>query len=430
MSRRSRITNTSLSHRSGPVPPVSTAVVGLAACAPPDPGVRSPRLPGRAVAPPGGWTAGLGNPFPNLPPDQRGLFTAGRDEFAAVEAVDEGLGPVFNEASCQTCHLGPGTAVGGTTGRLETRFGRTRSDGTFDPMPEFGGSLIQDRGIGAVSVHGDFTFVGEVVPAEATVKTQRITTQLFGLGLVDAVPDDEFRQLALLEAATSPATAGTPNMVLDIAANRTRVGRFGWKAQVPTLHQFSGDAYLNEMGITNPDFPDESCPQGDCGLLIHNPLPSPPPNDDGSGVKKFTDFMTLLAPPPRGALSLQGLEGSGVFALIGCANCHTPALVTGSTPVAALSGKVFQPFSDFLLHDMGGLGDGIVQGVATGRQIRTAPLWGVRTRARLLHDGRATSLDAAVLAHDGQGERAPDPFAGLGVRGRKAPLLFLNSLRS
>jgi CxxC motif-containing protein (DUF1111 family) len=428
MSQRSRITNMSLSHRPAQVALAAIAVVWLAACAPSDSGVTGPPLPGTDVAPSVGLTAAFGDPFANLTADQLALFNAGKVEFAAVEAVDEGLGPVFNEAACATCHFGPGTAVGGTTGRVETRFGRMRPDGTFDPMTEFGGSLIQDRGIGPVTVAGPFTFVGEVVPREATVTTGRITTQLFGLGLVDAVPDDEFRQLAQLEAATSPATAGTPNMVREIATGRTRVGRFGWKAQVPTLHQFSGDAYLNEMGITNPEFPDESCPQGDCALLVHNPLPSPPPNDDGTGVKKFTDFMTLLAAPPRGAVSLQVLEGSAMFALVGCANCHTPALVTGNSPVAALSGKVFQPFSDFLLHDMGSLGDGIVQGRATGRQIRTAPLWGVRTRAQLLHDGRATSLDAAILAHDGQGKQARDRFAGLSVRARAALLAFLNAL--
>jgi len=134
MSQRSRITNTSLSHRSGSVALAAIAVVWLAACAPTDSGVTSPPLPGTDVAPLVGMTAAFGEPFRNLTADQLALFTAGKDEFAAVEAVDEGLGPVFNEASCQTCHLGPGTAVGGTTGRVETRFGRTRSDATFDPV--------------------------------------------------------------------------------------------------------------------------------------------------------------------------------------------------------------------------------------------------------------------------------------------------------
>src|SRR3989442_3618604 len=249
MPQRSRITDTSLSHQSATVALASIAVLWLAACSPSDSGVTSPPLPGTDVAPSMGMTAAFGDPFPNLTADQLALFNAGKVEFAAVEAVDEGLGPVFNESSCQTCHLGPGTAAGGTTGRVETRFGRMRSDGTFDPMTEFGGSLIQNQGIGPVTVGGAFTFVGEVVPQEATLTTGRITTQLFGLGLVDAVPDDEFRQLARLEAATSPATAGTPNMVLDIAAGRTRVGRFGWKAQVPTLHQFSGDARSEERRV-------------------------------------------------------------------------------------------------------------------------------------------------------------------------------------
>ena len=403
----------------------SIAVFWLAACESPDRSVTSPPPPGTDVAPFVGLMAAtnFGDPFPNLTAAELALFNAGKDEFVAVEAVDEGLGPVFNEAACATCHFGPGTAVGGTTGRMETRFGRNVG-GTFDPLTSLGGSLLQDHAIGLVA--DGFTFVPEVVPGEANVVARRITTQLFGLGLVNAVPDDEFRHLALLEAATSPTTAGTPNMVLDIASGQTRVGRFGWKAQVPTLHQFSGDAYLNEMGITNPEFPNESCPQGDCAVLAHNPVPGL--NDDGTGVTQFTDFMTLLAPPPRGPLSLQVLEGSGIFAIIGCGNCHTPALVTGTSPVAALSGKVFQPFSDFLLHDMGGLGDGIAQGSATGLQIRTAPLWGVRTRALLLHDGRATTLSAAILAHDGQGKRARDRFAGLSPRAQSALLAFLKSL--
>src|SRR5206468_4035020 len=134
-------------------------------------------------------------------------------------------------------------------------------------------------------------------------------------------PDAALLRLARLEAAASPATAGTPSITTEIRTGRTRVGRFGWKAQVPTLHQFSGDAYLNEMGITNPEFPTENCAQGDCSLLAFNPRPDL--NDDGTGVTQFTDFMTLLAPPPRGDLTLQVFKGGGIFAIIGCANCHT-----------------------------------------------------------------------------------------------------------
>jgi CxxC motif-containing protein (DUF1111 family) len=395
----------------------------LAGCESPNPGVTSPAPPGPDAASSLGPSTKSGDPFANLTAAELALFNTGKVEFEAVEAIDEGLGPVFNEASCATCHNGP---VGGTTGRKETRFGSIVNGG-FDPLTELGGSLIQDRGIGLVTTAaGSFTFIGEVVLTRAAVTARRITTPLFGLGLVDAIPDEELRQLARLEAATSPATAGTPSMTTEIRTGRTRVGRFGWKAQVPTLFQFSGDAYLNEMGITNPEFPNENCPQGDCPALDHNPLKTL--NDDGAGVVQFTDFMSLLAPPPRGNLSLQVLKGRAIFALIGCANCHTPALVTGRSPVAALSNKVFQPYSDFLLHDMGSLGDGIAQGSATGRQMRTAPLWGVRTRSLLLHDGRATTLDAAILAHDGQGKGARDHFLRLSPGARFTLLRFLNSL--
>ena len=399
------------------------AVLAVGACERPIPTATAPPNTD-GTGSPGLWASTkFGEPFGTLTAAELALFNSGKEEFEAVEAIDEGLGPVFNEASCATCHNSP---VGGTTGRKETRFGRI-TNGGFDPMTDVGGSLIQDHGIGVVTTAaGSFTFTGEVVPTGATVTSQRITTPLFGLGLVDAVPDEELVQLARLEAATSPATAGTPSMTTEIRTGLTRVGRFGWKAQVPTLHQFSGDAYLNEMGITNPEFPNENCPQGDCAALAFNPFPDL--NDDGTGVTQFTDFMTLLAPPPRGSLSVQVLVGSGIFATIGCANCHTPALVTGTSPVAALSRQVFQPFSDFLLHDMGSLGDGIVQGAANGNQMRTAPLWGVRSRSLLLHDGRATSLEAAILAHDGQGQRARDRFLRLSGGERYALLQFLRSL--
>src|SRR5262249_11170358 len=157
-------------------------------------------------------------------------------------------GPVFNEASCAACHSAP---VGGTNGRAETRFGRV-VQGTFDPLAELGGSLLQDHAIGrVVSGTQEFTFVPEVVPPAATVRASRITTPLFGLGLVDAVTDATLLELARHEAIASPSTRGTPNLVTEIRTGATRVGRFGWKAQVPTLHLFSGDAYLNEMGITS-----------------------------------------------------------------------------------------------------------------------------------------------------------------------------------
>jgi CxxC motif-containing protein (DUF1111 family) len=365
----------------------------------------------------------LGGPLKNLSADERARFAAGKEEFTDTEGVADGLGPVFNEASCVACHAAP---VGGTTGRAETRFGRT-SGGIFDPLANLGGSLLQDHAIGLVhTAEGDFTFSPEVVPSSANTVTLRITTPLFGLGLVDAVPDAELLRLASLEARRSPSTQGTPSMATEILTGAMRVGRFGWKAQVPTLHQFAGDAYLNEMGITNPEFPTENCPQGNCASLAFNPVQAL--NDTGDCVREFADFMTMLGPPPRGSVTRQTVAGGAVFLSIGCANCHTPVLTTGSSPIAALSNKAFQPFSDFLLHDMGSLGDGIVQGSATGRQFRTAPLWGLTSRPTFLHDGRASTPSAAILAHAGQGQAARDRYARLRPGEQAALLAFLKSL--
>jgi CxxC motif-containing protein (DUF1111 family) len=395
----------------------------LAACDAPESLVTSaPSVDSLATLDASTTATSLGEPLRDLTADEMARFDAGLDEFVEVETVDDGLGPVFNEASCATCHTNP---VGGTNGRKETRFGAL-ANGVFDPLAGHGGSLIQDQGIGLVSTGGDYTFLAEVVPVEATVSAGRLTTPLFGLGLVDAVPDAALIQLARLEAATSPATAGTPHMVTEIRTGQMRVGRFGWKAQVPTLFQFSGDAYLNEMGITNPEFPNENCPQGDCSSLGHNPAPTL--NDDGAGVDAFADFMMLLAPPPRGPTSLVALQGRSVFSAIGCASCHTPTLVTGASPVAALSRKAFQPFSDFLLHDMGALGDGIAQGSATSSQMRTAPLWGLHTRALLLHDGRATTIAQAIRFHSGQGTASRNRFLRLSAFQRFALLKFLSTL--
>jgi CxxC motif-containing protein (DUF1111 family) len=368
--------------------------------------------------------AAFGEPLPGLNAEQKAAFTAGHDAFVQVETVEDGLGPVFNEAGCAVCHVGPGTAIGGTNGRLETRFGRIDAQGRFDPMAASGGSLLQDRGIGILG--GGYEYFAEKVPAAATVVAHRRTTPLFGLGLVDSVPDGVFRALAKAQAILTPRTAGVASAVTDVSTGQPAVGKFGWKAQVPTLFVFSGDAYLNEMGITNPLFKDESCPEGDCTTLDHNPRPDL--NDDGDDLVRFTDFMRLLAPPPRGPLGATELAGELVALRTGCFECHLPVLKTGNSDVAALRYKVFRPFSDFLLHDMGSLGDGITQNQATGRLMRTAPLWGLRTQATLLHDGRATTIAAAIEAHDGQGRFARDKFRTLSTRDRDRLLAFLKSL--
>jgi CxxC motif-containing protein (DUF1111 family) len=364
----------------------------------------------------------FGDALPGLTRDQRARFDDGKTEFAAAEEVDEGLGPVFNGRSCVECHAAAATGGGGEL--VETRFGRV-VNGVFDPLSSLGGSLIQTIGI----TYGDgslYPYNGEVVPKEATIIAGRRTTPLFGLGLVDAVPDGAFHALAAQEQASDPSTAGKPNLVTNVVTGMEVVGKFGWKSQVPTLFQFSADAYLNEMGITSPLFPNENCPQGNCAELEHNPAPGV--NDAGDGVAAFADFMTMLAPPPRGNVDNDARAGERVFQQLGCATCHVPTLRTGPSEVAALDRVAFHPYSDFLLHDMGRLGDGIAQSRAGGRDMRTSPLWGLRAVTRFLHDGRATTVQQAILAHDGQGRKSRDAFAALNPAASRQLMHFLNSL--
>jgi CxxC motif-containing protein (DUF1111 family) len=361
-----------------------------------------------------------GDPLPGLTAAELELFNAGKEEFGNVEGVADGLGPVFNDVSCGACHNVP--ALGGGATRLVTRFG-TLTNGVFDPLANLGGSLIQVNGIGAA---GGCNFVGETVPPDANVTAGRRTTPLFGLGLVDAIPDSELHYIENYEASYFPNTAGHPAVVPNIAAGSNTLGKFGWKLQNPTLHQFSGDAYLNEMGITNPEFPNENCPQGNCELLACNPVKTL--QDDGTDVQKFLDFMQMLAPPPRGPSTFQTQRGNALFIGIGCSSCHWANLTTGASPISALANKRFHPFSDFMLHDMGSLGDGITQNNATGRLMRTAPLWGASAQPAYLHDGRAHTIDEAISGHDGQGARARLLYQAL-PSGAKADLVaYVNSL--
>lgn len=358
-------------------------------------------------------------PLGGLTATQLADFNAGKTAFETEETPAEGLGPIFNNTSCAKCH-GVGGAGGGSE-LVEIRAGKV-TGGVFDPLANEGGSIFQLAGIG---VFGSCNFVAETIPADANVQAKRRATPIFGLGLVDAVPDSTFIDLAAREPA---ATRGRVNMVNNISAGTTTVGKFGWKSQVPTLFQFSGDAYNNEMGVTNPQFPNESCPNGDCSLIDKcNPLPTL--NDQGDDVEAFANFMSFLAAPPRGAMTEDVKEGEEVFNRVGCQSCHLSTLTSGANAVAALSKKTFHPYSDFLIHDMGSLGDDIGgMGEAGLREMRTAPLWGLRVITTFLHDGRANTLSGAILAHDGQGAAARDAFKKLRAGDQAKLLAFLKSL--
>lgn len=375
----------------------------------------------------------LGDPLPGT---DTTAFDANADTFAEVETVEDGVGPVFNERACGNCHnVG---ALGGSGVQFEVRAGHfDSSTNTFDNLVGEGGQLFDLFSVTslpptALTASCPLPPNGEQpVPADANVTALRRTTALFGLGLVEATPDATFVALA---AAQPVGIRGHAALVPNLLTNTNTVGKFGWKAQVPTLFQFSGDAYLNEMGITNPMFPNEQVPRGNPAFIPPcdgNPVEPGSTEDDGGDVQAFTDFMTALAPPPAPVISGQAHSGQTIFSAIGCAGCHVPDLTSGQNDVAALSNQTYHPYSDFLVHDMGSLGDGIPGNGDVGRfEMRTAPLWGLHfvDPTNLLHDGRATSVADAIQRHDGQGAAARDAFNALPPGHKNNLLAFLATL--
>lgn len=417
-----------------------------------------------------------------LPGTDAADFAEAVDNFKAIEGPEDGLGPVFNERGCGACHTDG--ANGGAGVQIERRFGRF-VNGAFDPLEGNGGSLRQLFTLGTFNNGPRVCTVPlEVEPAAATVhNVGRLVTPLFGLGLVDAMPDSFFDGLAAAEPAAIRGIARRvpvqfPNVNRETnvpaqAVGSTRVARFGWKAAVPTLLQFAADAYINEMGITTQscilgrslnDFATESAPNGrpqapGCDDLA--PLQTAEDvaatgmqidTDDAVGpcepgqtevqddIDNFAFFMTHSAPPgPESADRADTISinrGSPLFDRIGCAGCHTRrAFVTPAVPNNGVPGNFsFHPFSDFLVHDMGTLGDriGVNAGetVAQTRLMRTAPLWGIKVRNKLLHDGRTSDIASAVRAHDGQGAAARNAFNALSGANQHNVVQFVRSIAS
>jgi CxxC motif-containing protein (DUF1111 family) len=362
----------------------------------------------------------LGDPLLPLSADDVDAFFDGQDEFTSIETPETGLGPLFNGASCVQCHNVP--APGGGSPVRVTRFGRVVG-GEFDPLVERGGSLLQRFATDPA--------LRERIPPEANVVADRLSTPLFGAGLVEAIPDATI--LANATRRKSDGIGGRAALITDVTTGAQRVGRFGWKAQHATLLAFSADAYRNEMGITNRFFPEENAPNGDFAHLaalvgiagIDDPID---PLTGRSDIDGAADFMRLLAPPARLPSSPSADAGERLFGQIGCASCHLPTMRTGPNAVAALDRKTVALYSDLLLHDMGALGDGIAQGAAGQREMRTAPLWGLRARTPFLHDGRATTLDAAIRAHDGEAARVRDRYLRLAPAEQRQLSDFLGTL--
>ena len=260
---------------------------------------------------------------------------------------------------------------------------------------------------------------------------QRQSTPLFGLGLIEAIPDATILQG--VRATPVDGVKGRASMVADIATGQSLVGRFGWKAQQATLLSFAGDSYLNEMGITSRLFPIENAPNGNLELLkkldrVADPEDQFDPAAGKYGIDKLADFMRLLSPPPPLPITASTGFGGKIFVDIGCAQCHTPMLTTGPSSIPALNGQRVMLFSDLLLHDMGSLGDGIGQGTATGQEMKTAPLWGLRNSGPYLHDGRAATVEDAIRAHDGEATNSRDRYRRLSPDQKSLLAQFLMSI--
>jgi mono/diheme cytochrome c family protein len=366
---------------------------------------------------PAGAPSLIGDPLPDLTIAQMNQFLDGKDGFKLVQKIEAGLGPIFNGVSCVACHSSP--IVGGGSTVNTTRFGQNVG-GRFDPLDSLGGSILQEFAIHPAAM--------ELVPGLANVVTKRNSTPIFGLGLIEAIPDSTI--IANARWYGNDQIGGRVGWVTDLVTRVKRVGRFGWKAQHATLLAFSADAYQNEMGITNKHFPVENAPNGNFNLLNqHDTRIDPEDSGKGRPMPEFesvANFMRFLGAPP--ASKLNNSEGRNLFATTGCTQCHTPMLKTGSNPVVALNYKEVWLYSDLLLHNMGSLGDGIVQETATGKDFRTPPLWGASFSAPYLHDGRAPTIDAAIRAHDGEGRLVKERYQKLPATQQKLLTDFVLSL--
>ncbi len=331
-----------------------------------------------------------GAPVSGLTAAELSAFELGKQQFDRVFQVSDGLGPIFNQNSCASCHSNP---VGGSGTILVQRFGYLDpKSGIFDPLTSLGGSLRQSQSITAACQ--------ETIPAIANVVASRVTNSILGAGLVEAIPDSEITG----NAANQPTgLGGQVHMVptLEDPNAPLRPGRFGWKAQLTTVLSFSGDASQNELGLTNRLLPTENAPNGNQAVLatcdsVPDPEDAVVPGTGLEFIDHVTNFQRYLAAPPQTPQS--GMTGESLFTQVGCTDCHRPSYTTSNSAALepALRNQAIKPYSDYLIHDMGAAADFIEQGGAGPQRIRTPSLWGVRTRNALWHDGRVSGPDLAT----------------------------------
>ena len=382
----------------------------------------------------------------------------------ASTTARDGLGPTHNALSCSSCHSHDGRAkppehAGDPERGLLLRLSIPDGEGVADE-PTYGGQL-QDRAILDVPAEGQIAISYNEVRGQYPDGTEyslrqpvysvvdpafghlhpevqispRIAPATIGMGLLEAIPEERILSLADPEDANDDGISGRPNFVWDVRLGKPALGRFGWKANQPTVEQQVAGAFLGDIGITSTLFPDENCPLTQVACQ-HAPDGGAPEMPDSRLAKVTIYTQTLAVPAMRKTGDDAVKQGARLFVKAQCAACHTTRHETGNThPLEPLRGQVIFPYTDLLLHDMGdGLADHRPDGRATGREWRTPPLWGiglvetVNGHTMFLHDGRARSLEEAILWHGGEAEESRNRFMELTFEARQALIRFLESL--
>jgi len=362
-----------------------------------------------------------GTPLPGLSDAERGQFYAGQALFNKVYLPEEGLGPLFNENQCSACHTVP--ASGGTTGfERVVKATRFSSAGGCDALVAEGGENIRSQTTPLLKARG---VENEVIPPSATEVGRFIPPFLFGLGLVEAVPDQVILEKEDPDDADGDGISGRAGRTPD-----GRVARFGRKAEFATIREFVETALRLEMGLTSRPTDQER--------MNGKPLPpgtdpAPEPEVDQRTVELMTAFVRFLAPPtPAGPRSRAYGDtvaaGKRLFQDLGCVACHRPSMRTGAAEVAAIRRQTVTLYSDLLLHDMGPALADVCGFAAAPAEVRTEILTGLQYREQFLHDGRTRDLREAILAHGGEAQRARDAFARLPWLRQEYVLAFLRTL--
>jgi CxxC motif-containing protein (DUF1111 family) len=397
-------------------------VLLLAACTDAPQSASSPIVGPRSVLEP----PALGDPLAGLTGAQLQAFTRGKQVFVREFTQLSGLGPIFNVRSCSGCHGGEdGGVVGGADPiDFETHFSRVAADGSCSQLVNRGGFVHQDSATTHLTNLTGITT--ERFPSVPFDSGFRSTPDLFGFGLIDAIPD------AQLLANADPNDADGDGISGRVSYVGTAIGRFGRKANDNDLDHFNAGAMLNEIGITNSVFMAEN---NIGGLVIGGDSipasvdPATEPELSGGDLDDLDAFVRFLAPPPaRVPSTAEELQGQALFTSAGCTKCHTPEFTTGPNSVAALSGQTVRPFSDFLLHDMGPELADICLGNAVKSEFRTEPLMGARFMEVFLHDGRAHNIGQAIFQHGGEALNARNAYVNMSGTERLALIAYIKTL--